>query len=1140
LRNFRRNILIILVTTIGLYVMAASILLDPIYRKYVSRPAELIGFWMYETGAEIVEQAKMGANTAAADLPWAPVVDQSSPVRIGGKVSPRMKDFIKDIRESNFMGVVHIGARNQPYFPIYPSWFFTYFPQVIMQDKNNMSIKVGSSITSSWPSFDASPIVYGSTEYVKKTTEKYADEERIKYWVMGGEQFYPGVWADYNPTAVHHFQEWLKVKYKSLESLNAAWSTNFSSWSKVEPTKNYSTKDIRYLDWLLFRDDNTNEQFQYTYQAIISNDSNTPVFAPVHGSVYTDSMRANFGMDLNGYAMNSDGFETGQIMRDKDPTYFNMMYYEFLNGFQKPVAPGRLAYKKTDPSAIGGGTSFTPEAARRYFYESLGMGAWHIGFVQWQGTAHDGEWGIKGTPAQTEIGKLFSEVKTLKNYLMFMSPIKPEIAIYASNFDWVLEGWKTSWKDMHLKFIWEHIPKVYLSDLSLRKRILEGYKILVAVDNSVIGREKLSLIEDFVNDGGILIADNSFALKDEMLRNLPEFPARDDGLFSWSENWKKVDETEDYCIYQLGRGKAYVLKTENETLKTQKIIQLCKKMIDPVFIFENANRYGAYTETFTLFDGANYMIVLVNTGNRDSSIIIKSNKVDIGKAEPLLNTGKISFDGENFNITLSKFNTEVLYFRTGDSVPSSSLEKLVSESAATGTVLSQIKRWLSDETLMPEKRIALMNNFDEWIEPRYVISTDNERLLVKLDTEDISESLCQELRMEVEVRPFGGIFDLPIKEALDILLDDLRPQYDYYEGKYTRFRFPMKLVITIYGKGGKIYGQSEVVVKEEGKEITNVACNEKSGDDQMKEKVIVVTDISLKLFQKDPDDAYAILYGILSDNIDIKGIVTTYGNSPLDQVNRSIGIFLSKLGRKNIPVYEGCEMPLKRSLISERAKEIDSIFDKSETDVVQLGGVDFLINEVLKNPKEITLISIGPMTAIAEAMLKEPRFADSVKRVLIMGGAVYWPKKKEPLPEWNILCDPDAAKIVFEGQFEMVLFPLDVTMKTRLKRETLLQISAESDILDWLREATESWFEMPFNKDGIPLHDLLPFIYLDDETLFTFKEIPLSVVISKKSRDYGKTLIVEEGKRIKTAIDVYVSELLELTLNIYKQAFKAN
>lgn len=1120
--------------------MAASVLLDPIYRKYVSRPAELVGFWSYETGIEMAQQAEMGANTATADLPWTPVIDQSSPVRIGGKVSPRMKDFIKDIAKHNFMGVVHIGARNQPYFPIYPSWFFTYFPQIIIQDKNNIPIKVGSSITSSWPSFDASPIVYGSTEYVEKTTKRYATEERIKYWVMGGEQFYPGVWADYNPIAVHHFQEWLKVKYKSLESLNTAWNTNYSSWHEVEPTKDYSKKDIRYLDWLLFRDDNTNEQFQYTYQAIIRNDSDTPVFAPVHGSVYTDSMRANFGMDLNGYAMNSDGFETGQIMKDKDPTYFNMMYFEFLNGFQKPVAPGRLAYKKTDPTAIGGGTSFTPEAARRYFYESLGMGAWHIGFVQWQGTAHDGEWGIKGTPAQTEIGKLFSEIEVLKNYLMFMSPTKPEIAIYASNLDWVLEGWKASWEDLHLKFIWEHIPKVYLSDLSLRKRILEGYKILVAVDNSIVSREKLGLIENFVNDGGTLIIDKSFALKDEMLRSLPEFPAGGNKLFSWSENWKKVDDTEAYSVYQLGKGRAYVLKTENENLKTQKIIELCEKMANPVFAFENAGRNGMHTETFTLFDGANYMIVLVNTGNRDSSIIIRSSKIDVEKAEPLLKTGKITFDGENLKITLSKFDTEVLYFRTGDVVPLLSLEKLVSEPVATGTVLSKIQNWLSDETLMPEKRVALVNSFEEWIEPRYVISTYNGRLLVKLDTDDISESLCKELRMEVEVRPFGGIFDLPIKEALDISLDDLRPQYDYYEEKYVRFKFPMKIIITLYGKRGKVYGQTEVVVRSEREEIAHPAYNGKSGDDQMKEKVIIVTDISLKLFQKDPDDAYAILYGVLSDNIDIKGIITTYGNSPMDQVNRSIGIFLARLGRKDIPVYEGSEMPLNRNLISERAREIDITFNESEIDIVQPGGIDFLIDEVLKNPKEITLISIGPMTTIAKAMLKEPRFAASIKRVLIMGGAIYWPEKNKPVPEWNILCDPDSAKIVFEGQFEKVLFPLDVTMKTRLKRETLLKISAESDILDWLREATESWFEMPFNKDGIPLHDLLPFIYLDNETLFTFREIPLAVVVNKKSRDYGKSLITEKGKTIKTAIDVYVPELLELTLNIYKKALKAN
>ena len=76
-------------------------------------------------------------------------------------------------------------------------------------------------------------------------------------------------------------------------------------------------------------------------------------------------------------------------------------------------------------------------------------------------------------------------------------------------------------------------------------------------------------------------------------------------------------------------------------------------------------------------------------------------------------------------------------------------------------------------------------------------------------------------------------------------------------------------------------------------------------------------------------------------------------------------------------------------------------------------AVDLIVDEARRRPGEITLVTLGPLTNLAVAVLREPELPRLLRRYVLMGGAYRSPGNTAPTTEWNIHCDPDAAKIVF-------------------------------------------------------------------------------------------------------------------------------
>jgi purine nucleosidase len=166
------------------------------------------------------------------------------------------------------------------------------------------------------------------------------------------------------------------------------------------------------------------------------------------------------------------------------------------------------------------------------------------------------------------------------------------------------------------------------------------------------------------------------------------------------------------------------------------------------------------------------------------------------------------------------------------------------------------------------------------------------------------------------------------------------------------------------------------------------------------------------------DDAVAILMALRTPDIDVKAITIVAGNVPLPQASINARYTVELCG-KNTPVYEGARVPLVREYFDAmffHGKDGmgDMNYPAPKQPPAQEHAVDAMIETIKANPG-IILVTLGPMTNVALAVSKAPEIIQNVSRCIVMGGAACVVGNITPAAEYNIWCDPEAARICFRS-----------------------------------------------------------------------------------------------------------------------------
>lgn len=302
-------------------------------------------------------------------------------------------------------------------------------------------------------------------------------------------------------------------------------------------------------------------------------------------------------------------------------------------------------------------------------------------------------------------------------------------------------------------------------------------------------------------------------------------------------------------------------------------------------------------------------------------------------------------------------------------------------------------------------------------------------------------------------------------------------------------------------------------------------------------KIIIDTDPGI-------DDALAIILALASpEEVTLEGLTTVHGNCNVNQGTINALSILELSQASHIPVAKGCSLPLVQpSLLAPETHGDEGIgyahLPAPITTPIKQHAVNFLIDKVLESPGEITIVPIGPLTNIALAIRLEPRFAEAVKELVIMGGAIRHEGNTTPLAEFNTYVDPHAAHIVYHAGIPITLVPLDVTYDCILTQSDINRLQEmNSPLAKFIVDATRFYVEFhdEYQKiDGCVINDPLALALVfapqlvDTQSLYVDVDISGGVSMGKTFADFYN--MENKPSNMNVALQVNARNFIELFL----------
>jgi inosine-uridine nucleoside N-ribohydrolase len=245
----------------------------------------------------------------------------------------------------------------------------------------------------------------------------------------------------------------------------------------------------------------------------------------------------------------------------------------------------------------------------------------------------------------------------------------------------------------------------------------------------------------------------------------------------------------------------------------------------------------------------------------------------------------------------------------------------------------------------------------------------------------------------------------------------------------------------------------------------------------MPQKVILVADPGI-------DTSFAVALALNDPEIEVLGLLATAGNVGFEQATQNVHILIEQLDPPRWPRL-GAAPPV--------------IYDMDGTSLHGpggLGGVTFpcvkkhtpitsdklLVELVHEFPKQVTVVTLGPLTVLAHALDRDPELPTLVERLVCLGGTWHEPGNAGPVAEFHFACDPSAARQVLRCGAPITLVPLDLMRKVVFSPTTLLELpSPGSRTSQFLRQIVPYGIRATANLygvEGFHLKDVLGVIVL--------------------------------------------------------------
>jgi inosine-uridine nucleoside N-ribohydrolase len=240
------------------------------------------------------------------------------------------------------------------------------------------------------------------------------------------------------------------------------------------------------------------------------------------------------------------------------------------------------------------------------------------------------------------------------------------------------------------------------------------------------------------------------------------------------------------------------------------------------------------------------------------------------------------------------------------------------------------------------------------------------------------------------------------------------------------------------------------------------------------------------------DDALAITLALFDPRLEVVAITAVAGNVSAEQATRNVQSIIEQLDPPRWPRIGAAVRPDRDPLVDSRHVYGADGLGNANFPVAELHhqhpSDKVIADEIRQAPEAVTLVALGPLTNIANMLRRDPALAEQIGQLVIMGGSVRGPGNVTPAAEFNMYCDPLAAREVFRSRTTKTLIPLDVTSQVVLTYDLLDSLPPESTAAGkFLRRVLPFSYRAHhqlFGLEGSHVHDAVALAAVTDPGLF--------------------------------------------------------
>lgn len=247
------------------------------------------------------------------------------------------------------------------------------------------------------------------------------------------------------------------------------------------------------------------------------------------------------------------------------------------------------------------------------------------------------------------------------------------------------------------------------------------------------------------------------------------------------------------------------------------------------------------------------------------------------------------------------------------------------------------------------------------------------------------------------------------------------------------------------------------------------------------------------------DDAIAWVLANASPLLDIRAVTSVCGNQTIEKTTYNAMRIMTLIGLR-VPLGKGIAQPLVAEAIIAPTVHGKSGLDgpvlpEPDFEISELSAVELMAKVLSDSDEAVTLVPTGPLTNIAALLLAHPELKPKIKQISLMGGGIKsgnW----TPAAEFNILVDPEAAKLVFAAGIPIIMAGLDVTERALVQPEDFERIRSLGNhvaevVADWLEFFYQ--FHRARGYAGAPVHDAVAVAALIRPEIMTTKQLYVDV-----------------------------------------------